>query len=287
LDNGDGGGTARNGTLESGEVDQTSYICNASSFGSLRVSALTANNCVASADHGSVTGDDRGGIAWSPNYLHYTGDSATGRFDISGLGSITSLGAVYDGLTNDLDTGTLYALGMGTTYNFMYNAGSFDRLVRLNATTGAVEATIMLSSTIVSPGSSSVVAGMLSGPGFLLLVNATNVYRIVYSTGVVTNMGARPSTYAPAGCENWANWGVAEQYGGEYAMVYRSSSGQIIARTTLADVTTTVATFTNLSDMCCITVNPTTNRWYFHWEGTSQFGGTDESAGYCDATITR
>jgi len=32
IDNGDGGGTARNGILETGEVDATSYVCNASSI---------------------------------------------------------------------------------------------------------------------------------------------------------------------------------------------------------------------------------------------------------------
>mgnify|MGYP006890139636 CR=1 FL=1 len=49
---------------------------------------------------------------------------------------------------------------------------------------------------------------------------------------------------------------------------------------------TTLATFTGLSDMCAFTVSPGTNRWYWHHEGVSQFGGSDESIGYCNATFT-
>jgi hypothetical protein len=293
LDNGEGGGAARNGNLEVGEIDRTSYLCNGLKHGTLIVSTLTANNCTIGADHPGTTGDDRGGIAWSPNYLHYNGDSSVGRFNISGLGSPTAYGIVYDGITSDLDTGNLYALAAGATTNWAFSGAgvTLDRLVRLNPATGAVEATTMLSQSVAVPNYSGTPAqhgGMYSGPGFMLLVNTTNVYRIYYASGAVTNMGARPSTLDPMICENWANWGVAEFNGTQYAMVYRSSnwSAQSIVRTTLSNVTTTVATFTNLSDMCSFTVNPNTNRWYFHWEGGSQWGGTDEGIGYCDATMT-
>ena len=46
-----------------------------------------------------------------------------------------------------------------------------------------------------------------------------------------------------------------------------------------------MATFTSLSDMCSFTVSPSTNRWYWHHEGNSQFGGSDESIGYCTAAF--
>ena len=46
----------------------------------------------------------------------------------------------------------------------------------------------------------------------------------------------------------------------------------------------TIASFANLSDMCSFTLALALNRWYFHHEGPSQFGGSDESIGYADAT---
>ena len=49
---------------------------------------------------------------------------------------------------------------------------------------------------------------------------------------------------------------------------------------------TTVATFSNLGDMCSFTVSPSTNRWYFHYEGSAQFGGSSETVGYCTAAFT-
>ena len=49
---------------------------------------------------------------------------------------------------------------------------------------------------------------------------------------------------------------------------------------------TTLATFSSLSDMCSFTVSPSNNRWYWHHEGGSQFGGSDESIGYRNATFT-
>ncbi|MBK6533330.1 MAG: hypothetical protein IPF99_28215 [Deltaproteobacteria bacterium] len=50
-------------------------------------------------------------------------------------------------------------------------------------------------------------------------------------------------------------------------------------------VRTVLATFSSLSDMCSFTVSPSTSRWYWHHEGGSQFGGSDESIGYCTAAF--
>lgn len=87
-------------------------------------------------------------------------------------------------------------------------------------------------------------------------------------------------------CESWAWWGVAEYFGGSVYLVYRASTGPIIVRTRVPDgLTTTVATFLHLSDMCSFTVSPATGRWYFHHEWYSQFGGNEETLGFCNATV--
>ncbi len=43
-----------------------------------QIQELSADGCSV-VEHGSVTGDDRGGIAVSSTHVFYTGDSATGR----------------------------------------------------------------------------------------------------------------------------------------------------------------------------------------------------------------
>jgi hypothetical protein len=52
------------------------------------------------------------------------------------------------------------------------------------------------------------------------------------------------------------------------------------------DTPSAVGDFINLSDMSSITVSLSRNRWYFHHEGSSQFGGTSETLGYCDAAFS-
>ncbi|MBC8096986.1 MAG: immunoglobulin domain-containing protein [Akkermansiaceae bacterium] len=88
-----------------------------------------------------------------------------------------------------------------------------------------------------------------------------------------------------ANTESWAFWGVAESAANVVSLVYVRDS-QTIARTRVPDgVTTVLASFSNLSDMACITVLPLQNRWYFHHESGSQFGGSIETIGYAEASF--
>ena len=47
---------------------------------------------------------------------------------------------------------------------------------------------------------------------------------------------------------------------------------------------TAVQSFSSLSDMANITYSPWDSRWYYHHEGASQWGGSDESVGYLSGT---
>jgi len=97
-------------------------------------------------------------------------------------------------------------------------------------------------------------------------------------------------------CENWATWGVAEFTGGSVKLVYAATQngflgfgpGGISRYDVATGSITPVADFSaGLSDMCSITVDPSNNRWYFHFEGfAGVFGaGGDESVGFADATF--
>jgi hypothetical protein len=86
--------------------------------------------------------------------------------------------------------------------------------------------------------------------------------------------------------ENWAFWGVAEFFGGAVHLVYVQNSTSIV-RTRVPDgQTTPVAAFSNLNDMAAFTVSIRSNRWYFHHEGASQFGGLSETIGYASAAFS-
>jgi alpha-tubulin suppressor-like RCC1 family protein len=130
-----------------------------------------------------------------------------------------------------------------------------------------------------------VYSGIFAGWDRVVVHNTSRVYSIALPSGVVTDVGA---VAAPphSGCESWAYWGVAEYFGGQLYITYVRNSTSIARMAVPSGVRTTVATFSNLSDMCSFTVSPTTNRWYFHHEGRSQFGGSAETIGYCGATFT-
>ncbi len=62
LDNGDGGGTADDGALQVGEIDETSYVCNASGNALVSITTVSAGfNCVIGGHEIAVGVDDGDG----------------------------------------------------------------------------------------------------------------------------------------------------------------------------------------------------------------------------------
>src|SRR5262249_7618180 len=105
-------------------------------------------------------------------------------------------------------------------------------------------------------------------------------------SGLVMDLGFL-GYFPHSSCENWAYWGVAEFFNGSAYLVYVRDS-QTIARTRVPDgVTTGLAGFSDLGDMCSFTVSLPRQRWYYHFEGSSQFGGDTDSLGYAAASFDR
>ncbi len=248
-----------------------------------RITAMTANN-PGLVEHNTPTGDDRGGIATSANQVFVTGDNATGRFAIGDLSGGASVGARYDALVGDLRAQTAYALGTNATTPAINNSGAvfLTHLLELNQNTGALTGgAIPLTPPILLNGLSGNY-GFFSGYGRVVVHDGTRVKHISLPSGVVTDLGAMPVP-AHTFSESWGYWGVAELDTNGVALVYARNS-QNIARTRVpSGVTTNFATFSSLSDMASLTVSVPRGRWYFHHEGASQFGGSDESVGYADA----
>ncbi len=253
-----------------------------------RISSLTANNA-AIVEHGPTTGDDRGGIALTPSQVLVTGDSATARFSAANLAGATGLGSVYDALVSDLRTETAYCLSTnGTTPVLTVNANLLvTHLLELNGNTGLPTGNAIPLSTPILLNYNNYYGsfGFFSGYGRVVLHNGQRVHHIALPSGAVTDLGAM-SVPSHTGSEGWGYWGVAELATNGVSLVYVQSS-TTIARAHVPDgAVSVVSSFSSLSDMASFTVSVPRSRWYFHHEGVSQFGGSDETVGYADAVFT-
>ena len=229
-------------------------------------------------EHQSLTGDDRGGIATSAERVFYSGDNSTAGFLLTGLTNGVASGKIYDALVGDLQTSQVYSLADGTNL-LDQSGGAISTLVPLNGTTLESGPPITLSQAIPFTG-----GGIFAGYGRVVLWDGARVWQIELPSGQVSDLGLL-SLGPYAASESWAFWGVAEFWGGSIHLVYVQSPTRIV-RTRVPDgQTSTVATFANLGDMACFTVSVPLQRWYFHYQGTNQFGGTNETLAYANASL--
>lgn len=238
-------------------------------------------------DHNTLTGDDRGGVITTPNYVYVVGDNNIGRFDLDLTNPMSY--PLNDGLFSDLSTGSIYTLHDGTTYPVNY-PGSFSltELRELDSDLLETGMVVTLSETIEMNSSGQ--NGIFAGNGIVILYNTMNQtwYVINIQSGQVTNLGVDTGvTFFSS--ENWSVWGVAE-YNAlalEYSALYRTSAGPSIVRRNLSSFTeATEFAFTNISDLASFSYSPWNERIYFHYEGSGQFGGTTETFGYFSGTDT-
>lgn len=238
------------------------------------------------AEHNELTGDDRGGIAVSSNRVFYSGDEATARFNLSDLSGGTRVGRIYDSLVSNLRTETVYTLANGAT-PVTSGGGIVNRLIELDGNTGALTTRFINLSTPIPLPSFSV--GIFSGFDRILLYATGTVYHVSLPSGQVVRLqGPQQNQLGASTCENWAFWGVAEFFGGSLYMSYVGfgPTGPRVARARIPDgQISTISSFNSLSDMCSFTVSLSLDRWYFHHEGGSQFGGQFETIGFADAAL--
>ncbi|MCO6456304.1 MAG: pre-peptidase C-terminal domain-containing protein [Pirellulaceae bacterium] len=255
----------------------------------LEIISLTADNAHVFSDHSSVTGDDRGGIAISDTHLFYTGDNSTGRFPVNNLAAGVSVGQQFDALVSDLATETVYSLGSDPSTPIPTGGGTVTHLLEHDGATGLLTGnSIALSAPIVLDSSDGIFAGSERAVVWEDFTGA--VFEIAIPSGTVTMLGTvADGAVNHQFCENWAFWGVAEQFGGDDYLTYVDGNGQFVLRTRVSDgMTFQVADFGSnfaLSDMCSFTVSASLQRWYFHHEGGGVFGGSDETVGFADAVV--
>lgn len=247
---------------------------------------MSTNSAV--VDHDALTGDDRGGIAVTTNYVYIAGDNNIARYDLD-LQNPTSYSRI-DGFFSDLGTGQLYTLYnplTGIPNSSLIDSMYVTEIRSLNNDLTLGTTVITLSDSIPFGYDMNYdISGIFAGNGFVIIYSRSHHawYVIDLVDGIVTNLGtiAEPEFNWS---ENWSVWGVAEFDGTAYSVLFRDYNDQNIHRRVLPNQASTVAaTFTDLSDLASFTYAPWNNRWYFHYEGgSSQFGGSIETLGYADA----
>jgi hypothetical protein len=260
-----------------------------------RVDTLTATLCQV-IDHATETGDDRGGIAISNDRVIYNGDTRAAHWSAGELSGYAALTSTHDGMFSDLATETVFlalneaGVEFGGASATMAGPYVLTQFAAFNPVTGVMNTPVRLSSPVTLYND----AGFFSGWGFAILYSGTMAagmprtwYVIQLPSGAVTSMPAASTGIAHHVCENGAWWGVAERAGTDYSVVHVRNN-TTIARTRLADgVSTVVTTFTDIADVCSITVSTRRSRWYFHVEGPSEFSATAlEGTGFCRGTFT-
>ena len=255
------------------------------------INSFTVNDSVV-IDHDGLSGDDRGGIAVTNEYVYIVGDDSTARYDLD-LQNGESFPRV-DGLFSDLGNGQLYTL-----YNPIVgipDANNIDSMYiteirTLNADLTLGSGTITLSDSIAFGWDSdyNYQSGIFAGNGFLLLYSSpqSSWFVVDLQDGIVTNLGLLPNFYGSYS-ENWAFWGIAEFTESGYSAIYRDDNSTNIVRKGLPDQTPTIlASFNDISDMASLTYAPWNNRWYFHFEGGGDFDPNydyNEALGYATAS---
>lgn len=257
----------------------------------------------ATVHHDAVTGGDYGGIAASSSQLFVTGQSATGRFNLSDLSGGTSVGAQYQGIVGDLHTQKVFVLGNGqapltVSQPFPPFGVFFSQLLEVNPATGALTGNVV---NLSQPVPVSNDTGIFAGYDRVLIhphspFGPNPVYQIDTSTGTVTPLQNGSDVPVPAlhhmSTFGWAYYGTAEHFGGNDYLDYVQDTS-IIARELVSSAGSVSAIgtpgITNLADMASFTVSPTTGRWYFHYTGSSQFAPTAppgaQIAGYATASF--
>jgi uncharacterized repeat protein (TIGR01451 family) len=274
--------TNRYGSATSGVARLSLIVQSAFSF-----KVLSLSNDAVIADHENLTGGDYGGIAVSSNRVFVTGVGLTGSggtagFSAQDLSGGSLLADPFFALVSDLRTERVYSLGDGSNLFLTTTSIVVTTLIEINGTTGTATTNLIRLSLPIAMTND---AGLFSGYGQIVIHNGSHVYSVAVPSGVVADLGSmsNPPHQHSVG---WAYWGLAENFGGSVYLAYVQTNISVV-RTRVPDgLTTTIANFLNLSDMASIGASVSRGRWYFHYAGASQFGGSNETVGFCSAAFS-
>ena len=268
--------------------ETTNFIVNAKSNDSY---VIKVNEDFTYVDHDNYSGDDRGGIAVTPNYFYVVGDDYTVRMTPN-LTGMTSL-PMRDGIFSDLSTGTLYTLYNSILQSDInYDTSSFpftvDAIAVMDEDLNITDSIVMLSSPFTI-GTDNNEGGVFAGKGIVMVRNGedSTLIKIEIATGQTDTVGVYGELQDDWNTENWAMWGFIEEINGEPKSILFGSENYYygLQRVDLATgFKSKVIEFNdNLDyypdDLHEVTYSPWNNRIYYHSETN------DEDGGYFDADM--
>lgn len=233
-------------------------------------------------DHDSISGDDRGGIAVTANYVYIVGDDATARFDLDLQNGVNL--PMRDGIFTDLAQLKLYTLYNTQSPNTPdadnQNDFTMNSLRSLNEDLSFGNELIMLTQPITLGTQDQTV--ILAGYNELIVGTAYgnyDFYHISIQNGLVTPIGQH---YLDVyGSENWADWGMSGFDGTDRHAYFRDANDSIVDYNFTTDTAITIFGISDFNDMASFIAHPLNNRFYGHYEdGTITFGGQYESLFY-------
>ena len=236
-------------------------------------------------DHNDLTGDDRGGIAVTANYVYIVGDDATGRYDLDLQNGLDL--PKRDGIFTDLAQLKLYTL-YNTTAPLTPNSDddyfTMNALRSLNEDLTLGSEIILLSQPVTIGFQDQAV--ILAGYNEVIVGTAYgnyDFYHISILNGLVTPMGQHELNVY--GSENWADWGMSGFDGTDRHGYFRDDNDSIVDFNFTTGLSTSILPITDFSDLASFIVHPVNHRFYGHYEGnTSTFEGDAETLIYFQAS---
>lgn len=237
-----------------------------------------------SVDMNSYAGDDRGGIAVTPQYVYFVGDNNTVRYNADDLTNPVSL-PIMDGLISNLKDGKLYTL-----YNISLNevlglsTYEFDALHELDTNLNLVGSPMPLNRTYY-PDFTAYFAGYDQFGYYDFYADSLFVFDF---NGSLKNVYSGLN-FEHLASENWASWGVLETDNTGLNLVFRDYTSNNVVRLNVNTLSSSILIDPNvygISDLATLTYSPWNQRFYFHYEGSGYFGNHNETAGYIQGVMT-
>lgn len=256
----------------------------------LQITSLDTSGCSA-VEHFAVSGQDRGGLAVSQDYFYYMGSLSGARFALANPADNPTQVPLRYSIFSDLATSQVYAFTVGGTAAAPDCDEVIDGFIELDAADLSPIGEVIPLSTPITWLCDDDNGGVFSGRGQVLLHDsAGRTYAITLPTGEVSDLGTQALLDNARGCANWAISGIAESFGGDTYMVYRSDNPQAIVRhsVTTGEVATILdLTGINVQNLCALGADLTGNRWAWHYQGAADldpFATGFQVAGTCPAT---
>lgn len=222
-------------------------------------------------------------------YVWVNGDGGSAGYDAGTLATGPSFG-VRDGIISNVRNGQVYLLADALGLPLGFGGGTVSKLVEVGAN-GTLTGNSIARSFAVSVTGSGSQAGLFSGYDAVLLHDGgTNSnYRVDLTNGAVTSLGTRALSSQPITNENWATWGVYENFGGQDYMSYFATTPVNYSVDRLSVQTglmSQIFAFANMSQDVNLAVSVAQNSWYAYWEHGAQFPvGEDEGLARGAATF--